>query len=223
MTPQPAFSKGHFAKGNLDSAIAGLKGIFVTGTGTDVGKTYASAHVLSRLARQGKKVLYYKPIQCGEPHDALTVRGRVFAQTGKTPDTASTFVLRTPASPHHAFAQEGLEFNPNEIFRFLRRARAQYEFILMEGAGGIRVPIDDKNDMASLALLSELPALVVARPDLGTINHTLLTLGYLKERGVPCLGFIFSLFGQSLSDPQVASNAQTIETWSGLPFLGGVQ
>jgi dethiobiotin synthetase len=196
-----------------------LKGIFVTGTGTDVGKTYASTRILQALMERGKSVLYYKPIQCGEPADADAVKAKI----GENPlfSCANTYFLKTPSSPHYAFAVEDAEFNPNEVYRFVR-AHTECDLMLVEGAGGIRVPIDDQNDMANLALLTGFPALVVARPDLGTINHSLLTLGYLREKGVPTVGFVFSGFGCDPKDPMIADNHRTIEKISGSPFLGFV-
>ncbi|HSQ42621.1 MAG TPA: dethiobiotin synthase [Fibrobacteraceae bacterium] len=202
-------------------------GLFVTGTGTDVGKTFASGFVLAVLRSLGSKSLYYKPIQCGPAQhlgksfpdgDAQFIR-----EILGHPDTANTWMLRKPSSPHLAFAMENVVFDAKRFQDALEVHRRNCDFLLVEGAGGIRVPINDTLDMADLASLSGLPVLVVSPPGLGTINHTLLTLEHLEHRQLPIAGFVFCE-NLPCADPDqlAADNARVIQARTGVSYLGAI-
>ncbi|MCL2100941.1 MAG: dethiobiotin synthase [Fibromonadales bacterium] len=194
------------------------KGLFIAGTGTGVGKTYATTFLLSFLKSKKGKFLYYKPIQCGKPADIAFVR-----KTAKHKDVACSYNLKTPSSPHFAFEKEKLKFEKKTIKSFLAAAKKQYDFIFMEGAGGVRVPIAQNFDMADLAKLSGLPVLLIAQPGLGTINHTLLSIDYLKSKNIEITGFIFSWAeGVDFNSEIVIDNAKIIEQISKIPFCGAV-
>ena len=204
-----------------------MRGIFITGTGTDVGKTFTSAFLLQLLTRVDKKSLYYKPIQCGPAQfagktypggDAQFIREEI-----KHYDTATSWELRTPASPHYAFAQEPEQaFSAKIVQDFLVRTRRDYEYVVIEGAGGIRVPINEHQEMSDLAKMSCFPVLVVTQPGLGTLNQTLLTLEHLKNRLIPIAGFVFSsVHGEiDLENPMVQDNIRTLQKRSSTSFLG---
>ena len=195
-------------------------GIFIAGTGTGVGKTCVSAFLLDffKQARK-KKVLYYKPIQCGQPTDMDVIKKITKI---KRKDIYCSYNLKTPSSPHLAFAKENIKFERNVIKKFLANAKKQYDFIVMEAAGGLRVPITQNFDMADLAKLSNFKVLLVALPGLGTINHTLLSIDYLKSKKIKIIGFVFSpsSFVDELTDEIIADNAKTIEKISGIPYKG---
>jgi len=194
------------------------QGIFIAGTGTGVGKSYTSAFFLSFLKGTKAKLLYYKPIQCGLPSDVAFIKRKT-----KHKYTASSYNLKTPSSPHFALAKERVKFEKKTIKNFLTQAKKQYDFIVVEGAGGVRVPITHDFDMADLAKLSGFPVLLVAYPGLGTINHTLLSIDYLKSKNIKILGFIFSWAeGADFSSEMVLDSAKTIERISGIKFCGAV-
>lgn len=203
-----------------------MRGIFITGTGTDVGKTYTAAFLLKLLSRVDKKTLYYKPIQCGPAvFEGKTYTGgdaQIMREVMKHYDIACSYELNTPASPHFAFAQEGKEFSGRVVQDFLMRARRDFECVVMEGAGGIRVPLNDHQEMADLAKMSCFPVLIVTHPGLGTLNHTLLTLECLKNRSIPIAGFVFSsVDGEiDLEDPIIADNIRTLQKRSSSTFWG---
>jgi dethiobiotin synthetase len=195
-----------------------LKGLFIAGTGTGVGKTYAASFLLSFLKCSKAKILYYKPIQCGKKSDCAIVK-----KVAKHKNVASTYSLRTPSSPHFAFAKEKVKFEKNKIKSFLARAKKEYDFIIMEGAGGVRVPIAKNFDMADLAKLSGFPVLLIASPKLGTINHALLSIDYLKTKKIPIKGFIFGWAeGVDFGSDMVTDSAETIERISKVPFCGAL-
>ncbi len=204
-----------------------MRGIFITGTGTDVGKTYTSAFLLDLLTRVDKKSLYYKPVQCGPAvfngHTYPGGDAQVIREVMKHYDTATSWELRTPASPHYAFAQEPEQaFAAKVVQDFLVRTRRDYEFVVMEGAGGIRVPLNDHQEMSDLAKMSCFPVLVVTHPGLGTLNHTLLTLEHLKNKLIPIAGFVFSSTDGDidLDDPIIQDNVRTLQKRSSTSFLG---
>jgi len=195
------------------------QGLFIAGTGTDVGKTCVSSFLLLLLKHKLKaKFLYYKPIQCGKPADTAFVK-----KTAKHRDAACTYNLKTPSSPHFAFAKEKIKFDKKAISGFLAKAKKQYDFIIMEGAGGVRVPITQNFDMADLAKLSGFPVLLVASPKLGTINHALLSIDYLKSKNINVRGFMFSWAeGVDFNSEIICDSARTIEKISKVSFCGAV-
>jgi dethiobiotin synthetase len=194
------------------------KGFFITGTGTGVGKSCVSVFLLSFLKLSKGKILYYKPIQCGQPSDAAFVK-----KAAKHKYAAITYNLKTAASPHFAFKKEKKKFDSKTIKNFLNDAKNKYDFILMEGAGGVRVPIAKGFDMADLAKLSGFPVILVAEPGLGTINHTLLSIDYLKSKRIEIEGFMFYLAkAEDFGNELIEDNVRTIEAISKVAFLGSV-
>jgi dethiobiotin synthetase len=194
------------------------KGIFIAGTGTDVGKSYTSAFFLSFLKSTKAKLLYYKPIQCGLPSDVAFIKKMINRM-----DAASSYNLKTPSSPHFALAKEKVKFEKKTIKNFLTQAKKRYDFIVVEGVGGVRVPITHNFDMADLAKLSGFPVLLVAHPGLGTINHTLLSIDYLKSKNIKIIGFIFSWAkGVDFNGEMFLDTAKIIEQISGILFCGAV-
>jgi dethiobiotin synthetase len=156
--------------------------IFLTGIGTDVGKTLCAALLCKQWG-----ATYYKPIQAGLPRDTDTVASLAGLPPAKTLPEA--YVLTTPASPHEAAAKDGLHITVQDI---LTRTALPSGPLVVEGAGGLLVPINDTETMADLALALGLPIVIVWRYYLGSINHTLLTLEVAKARGLPVAGLILN-------------------------------
>ena len=151
--------------------------LFVTGTDTGVGKSYVSALLVA-----GLEAAYWKPVQSGADADADWVR-RVAGLPAERV-LPETYRLRAPLSPHEAARREGVQI---EMSRFVLPKRKR---LIVEGAGGVMVPLDDRHLMVDLMVDLGLPVLVVARSELGTINHTLLTLDQLRRRGCPLWGVV---------------------------------
>ncbi len=155
--------------------------LFITGTGTDVGKTVISAALAHGLALLGHSVTYWKPVQAGFPSDLDTVRALVSPQVVFTP---SSYAFALPASPDQAAAAEG---HPGADLGVLQ-AGAQAlpgRHKLIEGAGGLMVPLNPQAE-TWLDFLEQtaLPVLIVAHSGLGTLNHTTLTAMALQARGI---------------------------------------
>ena len=178
-----------------------LRGLFVTGTDTGVGKTWVAAGVLAALRRRGIDAVPMKPVQTG-----CTGRGPallapdleaslVAAGLVPTPDDRALMVpyaFRPACSPHLAAARAGVRIDLGRIVRAARALAAAHEFVCVEGAGGVLVPLDGKLTMVDLMQRLGLPVLLVARAGLGTINHTLLSLRVLRESGVSVAGVVFN-------------------------------
>jgi dethiobiotin synthetase len=166
--------------------------LFVTGTDTGVGKTVATAAIAWALAARGQRVAVLKPAQTGvapgEPGDAEFALAA--AASGQPPGDACVYRYRAQAAPLVAARAEGDAVDPGRIVAAYERLRENYDAVLVEGAGGLLVPLADGWTMADLARVLALPVLVVARPGLGTLNHTLLTVEALRARGVELLGVV---------------------------------
>ncbi len=179
---------------------------FITGTDTGVGKTVVAAILLA-----GLRCAYWKPIQCGldEGGDTEAIR----RMTG-LPDEhfmPEGYCLQTPASPHVAAAQEGVKIEIKKL-----RLPICHKNLLVEGAGGLMVPLNDTLLMLDLIKLLDLPVLLVARSSLGTINHTLLSLEALRRRENKILGVV-------LNGERNASNCRSIEHYGQVPVLAELE
>jgi adenosylmethionine---8-amino-7-oxononanoate aminotransferase len=174
--------------------------IFLSGTGTGVGKTVAAA-VLCRL----REAEYWKPIQSGQLEDDTLELLRLAPGTAVHLPAVS---LREPASPHLSAQREGVRISVEELCEGVPEAY----YLLVEGAGGILVPVNESQCMADLALSLAMPVVVVASSTLGTINHTLMTLEALKSRSIAVAGVV--LVGDAHG-----ANACAIRDRGGVPVL----
>ena len=163
-----------------------LRGVFVTGTGTGVGKTVVSAALLHRYGAPSLR--YWKPVQTGTLQDDDT--SSVMALSGCGPNGVLDAGVRLPqpVSPHLAARLEGQVIRvPELVDRITREPDAVW---VVEGAGGVLVPLDDQTTIAVLMQALALPVIVVAQSALGTINHTLLTLEALRSRALRVAGVV---------------------------------
>jgi len=154
-----------------------MKAVFVTGTGTEVGKTLVSLGLCLRF-----KADYWKPIQTGLDKDSDFIKRFL---TGKKIHPCS-YDFKNPLSPNQAAQKEGRRIKLDKI------KAPKSSFLVIEGAGGGLVPLNDKEMMIDLIQKLGFPVIVVAKSGLGTLNHTLLTLEALKARKIKMLGLILS-------------------------------
>ena len=165
-----------------------LRGLFVTGTDTGVGKTAVSAALLVRY-RQIGSLRYWKPIQTGTEQDDDTAEVRRLAGCRETEMLDTGIRLPNPVSPHLAARRAGETIRLGPLADLIGSS-GSIERWIVEGVGGVLVPINDTEMMADLIGALGLPALVVARSALGTINHTLTTLEALRSRGLSVAGVV---------------------------------
>lgn len=163
-----------------------MKSLFITGTDTNVGKTFVSALIALHVARHNKTVLYHKPIQTGGTidDDASTVN---LLTNDSHITTSNGLVFEKPLSPHAAAFYEGTVIDFDHLVA-LCRLNKNANLTIFEGAGGILVPINKERLMIDLMQTLKPSVIVVARSGLGTINHTLLSLEALRKRALPILG-----------------------------------
>ena len=173
------------------------KGFFVTGTGTGVGKTLISLGLCLYF-----KASYWKPIQTGQPSDTSFIKQ--FLPTDRI--YPSAYALKEPLSPNQAGEKENIKIDLSRI------SIPQSPFLIVEGIGGIYVPLNEKETVMDLIQLISLPLIVVAHSGLGTLNHSLLTLSKLKDKN-------FKIAGVILSGPKNKANKRDIEKWTETPVL----
>ncbi|MDB9744151.1 dethiobiotin synthase [Fibrobacterales bacterium] len=198
-----------------------MKKIIITATDTGVGKTASCEWLCNHLSLKGK-VQYIKPIQCGpgETIEGIPNSGDAENIRTRNPNiTASTlFHLKTPASPHLAFEKEGHRIDSDQVLKKITETISKSKVNIIEGAGGILVPLNRDELFIDLFRKLEIPVIVIIRPGLGTINHSLLTLQTLATQNVPILGFMSAPGDSILFD----DNVRCIEEFSKIPFLGKV-
>jgi dethiobiotin synthetase len=196
-------------------SLAPLADVLVTGTDTGVGKTWVTAALAAACAQSGRLVAVLKAAQTGPDDDAGWIGARV-------PGIAVRTALRyeAPVAPVVAARLEGApEPSLEPIVAAVRELRASADGILVEGSGGLLVPISERETFADLALALELPLLIVARPGLGTLNHTALTVEVARARGITVAGVI--VCGTS-ADPDVAERTNLTELRRLAPLLGAL-
>lgn len=153
---------------------------FVTAIDTDSGKTLVSSILCEAL-----KADYWKPIQAGWPRDSETVKQLV--SNSKTVIHPEAFALNTPASPHAAAKIDGLKITISSI-----KTPSTTNNLIIEGAGGVLAPLNDTESVAELILHQKADVILVSNLYLGSINHTLLTIEALHNRGIPIKGIVFN-------------------------------
>ena len=199
------------------------RGLFVTGTDTGVGKTLVGCAILRGLRARGCDVGALKPVETGVgpfgPADALALATAAGAED--TVDEVCPQAFSLPAAPSAAARHEGREVDLRVIDAALTRQAARHDWVLVEGAGGLLVPLAPGFDMADLALRFELPLLVVTRAALGTLNHTRLTLAEARRRGLEVRGIVISHGPQPISDADSA-NLDELRRDPGAPLLGEI-
>lgn len=181
--------------------------IFITGTGTDVGKTLISAIIVEAL-----KADYWKPVQAGfsEGTDSLFIQSVI--SNKQTVIHPEHYLLKMPASPHLAAPAEKKEITINEIIRHLPNTKKQ---LIIEGAGGLMVPLNEGELMLDLIKKLKARVIVVSKNELGSINHSLLTAHALRKEKINVVGWIFN--------EEYKSYENDIANWTGFPVIAKVK
>lgn len=159
-----------------------MKVYFVTGTGTEVGKTVVSAILCEALRAD-----YWKPVQCGNLYNSDSAIIQSLLSNKKSKIHPEIYRLKTPASPHYAAALENVLIDPQKI-----NLPDTHNDIVIEGAGGLMVPLNKNFMMIDLIKKLKAEVILVSKNYLGSINHTLLSLEASKNRNIPIKGIIFN-------------------------------
>ena len=200
------------------------QGYFITGTGTGVGKTYVATALTHRARTLGNRVFAFKPIETGCAAVTLGEDQRILGQAAggwQTADLAGVYQFELAAAPSVASPPGTISYE--RILTALRLGSEQADIVLVEGAGGWRVPIDQTHDMGALAKQCGLPVLVVATAALGTINHSLLTIEAIERDGQRVAALILSQLPSDDPALVVTNVAQLHSRWPGSIVVLGTE
>ena len=192
------------------------RSVLITGTGTGVGKTFISANLAYTLKESGFKVGYYKPIETGVEDTPLD--GALLCQiTGQDLEEAVPLRCKLPLAPYACTLEEGVEFDIKFILDHYKKLMDKYHFLIVEGAGGLAVPIKSNYNYAHLANDLDIPILLVSYASLGTIHHTYTTHFYAKSMGLKILGVVMNGFrGADISE---RTNPRIVRELTGLEVV----
>lgn len=196
-----------------------IPGLFVTGTDTGVGKTLIAAGIAAYLRSTGRKVAVCKPVAtgCVLRREGLVSEDAELLAHHADADAPLDLICpqryAEPLAPAVAAEREKRPLDWDAIDRSIRLMAAGHDLMIVEGVGGVLVPMDKQHTVLDLAKWLRLPAIVVSRPGLGTINHTLLTLCGLRSAGVTVAGVVINQY--PAENPSVAeeTNPRIIEKW----------
>jgi dethiobiotin synthetase len=210
--------------GDAPSSTERLRGCLVTGTDTGVGKTVVAAAIVARLREQGQPVRALKPLITGlddEPDTDWPPDHELLARvSGQRADETVLHGFGPPVSPHLAAELAHVSLpSVHQLTAEIRDATPAGSVLIVEGIGGLLVPIGRRSSVLDLAAALELPLIVVARPGLGTINHTLLTVQVAVAAGLRVAGIVMTPWPAE-PDAMVRSNRDTIERLAKLPVVG---
>jgi len=200
-------------------------GIFITGTDTGVGKTFVGTGIARALAARGVDVGVMKPAETGcsmrggtlVPQDA---RDLLAASGADDPiDLVNPYRFQAPVAPMVAAEEQGRTVVLARIMSAYRRLRKRHEFLVVEGAGGIMVPLSRRRSYLDLAAAIRLPVLIIARPDLGTINHTVLTVMALRSREIAISSIVVNFSRRPERGAAERTNPSVLERLTGIPVL----
>lgn len=191
---------------------------FVTGTDTGVGKTRFTCLLLRALRAEGIAAAGYKPVCCGERDDAHLLAA---ASGGLDPERVNPVWLRAAVAPLVAGMLENRPVDPAALRADFQRFAAEHPQVVVEGAGGWRVPLAAGYDMGDLAVDFGLPVIIVVGNRLGALNHTLLTVDAIRSRGLPIAGLVVNQLSDEL-DTAAITNKGMLEELTGLPILAEI-
>lgn len=199
---------------------------FITGTDTGIGKTLMSTALLHALGKQGLRAAGMKPVAAGtewrdgawhnEDSDALMAAATIRLP----PEQVTPYLLRAPAAPHIAAAQDGITIDPARLLAAHAAIVQQADAVVIEGVGGFRVPLNDRFDSADLAQAFGLPVILVVGLRLGCINHALLSAEAIAARGLVLAGWIANHIDTEMLFPQ--ENIAALSVRLPAPLLGVV-
>jgi dethiobiotin synthetase len=196
------------------------KGLFITGTDTDCGKTYVSSLIIRALRAERVDAVGYKPICCGDRNDAVELVDA--SDNMVTADQVNPVWLKTPAAPHVAAMFENSPIDPKALLQGRVDLGVSHQVVVTEGVGGVLVPIAGKEfSVAELAKELGDPVLLVVGNKLGALNHTLLTVEAMRSRGIEPAGLVFNNLFEEL-DTATITNKGIVEDMCGVEVITDV-
>jgi len=203
-----------------------MSGFFITGTDTDVGKTVVTACLTALLKSRGVNVGVMKPIETGvDPicHSSANSDAKFLMEvscSNDKPDEVCPYRFKTPASPYQAVQIEKKTIQPEKIIEKYKVLKSHHSMMLIEGVGGLLVPITKNYNVVNLALDIGLPLIIVSRIRIGTLNHTLLTINAAKQYGLKIKGVVVNQQENQNLNFVEKQQEKLIEELSNIPILG---
>ena len=203
------------------------RGLFITGTDTGVGKTIVAAGLALSLKAKGVDVGVMKPVEtgCQRQNGQLIAEDAIFLQkmSGVSDDLAviNPYRLKDPLAPAIAAGRDKVKIDLDVIRDAYLTLSSRHEIVIVEGAGGLLVPVTESCFMADLARLLGLPLILVARASLGTINHTLLSLYYARQQALPTIGIVMNHTSSEIGIAE-QTNATELKRLAKCLFLGAM-
>jgi dethiobiotin synthetase len=202
------------------------RGFFVTGTDTGVGKTLVACGLLHAFARRGKRAVGMKPVAAGASDaaghwgndDVAALAAAANVQAERT--AVNLCLLKLPVAPHIAAAEEGVLIDLAAIGRSYAALQQIADVTVVEGVGGLRVPLTDREDSADMAVRLGLPVILVVGMRLGCLNHALLTVEAIAARGLELAGWVANCIDPHMS--KLRENVATLRARIAAPLLGEV-
>lgn len=205
------------------------KAVFIAGTDTGVGKTAVTAALSALLSEKGVVTGVIKPFQTGTELEGLSDAEFIYGFLGRdcVLSEVSPCRLKAPLSPYRAAGIEGVDIPLQDIIEHTRDYISRNDVTLVEGAGGLCVPVTGSYMMADLAVDLDAPMVIVARPGLGTLNHTALSLEYARQRGAQVLGVVINGFPEpadvaSATNPAVLRDVFSVDILGVIPRFPGL-
>lgn len=199
-----------------------MTGFFVTGTDTGVGKTIIACGLAAVLKEEGFDIGVFKPFLSGisrdHPESDTSLLKRL-SKTSLSHKDITPFEFKEPLAPYIAGKLEGKLIGIEDALAYWEMIRGKHQSFIIEGAGGISVPLGENFLVSDLIKAFQLPIVIVARPNLGTINHTLLTVHYAKSLGIRIAGIVLNGISEN-PDLAEKTNPELIEKLCGVPILG---
>ncbi|MDE0484238.1 MAG: dethiobiotin synthase [Candidatus Poribacteria bacterium] len=197
-----------------------LNGIFITGTDTEIGKTVIAGGIAASLKRSRVNVGVMKPISSGDTSDAQFLKHA--SQVDDTIASINPVQLHHPLAPSVSARLEGIQLDLAIIKTAFSKLKQKYDFMIVEGVGGIAVPLNDDFLVAHLISQLELLVLIVANAGLGTINHTMLTVAFARQFNLQIAGIVLNQFQPETAGLAEQTNPAEIERLTQVPVIGVV-
>lgn len=198
-----------------------MKGIFVTGTDTDVGKSYVAANIARALKRLGIDVGVCKPFSSGARDDARMLK--MYSGVSETIEQISPAYFSLPLAPYSVHRLTGEKIDVHAATNAVGKICKKYQFSIIEGIGGALVPILRRFTWADFMARFDLPAIIVARPTLGTLNHTLLTIESLQRRRIRIYGVVINYCANFRVTDAERTNPSIITETTGIRVIGTIR
>jgi len=202
-----------------------LKSVLITGTDTGVGKTIVCRHLAAYMQSKGVNVITQKWVQTGcdcadDIKDHMLKPLPAWGEVQDIDDLRTPYRLKLPASPHFAASLEEVEIDIKIIEESHALLCKHFDLVLVEGSGGVLVPLTEKILLADLAVRLKMTVVLVVSNKLGCINHALLSIEALRLRGIPILGLIFNRMDENGDEKILRENVRIISLIAGVPVIG---